>query len=125
MEDLKVYLTGMESHLMGMESRLMAHFESWLSAEVGSLESRFTNEMGSLESRIMSRVEGRIDASEDRLKAAIRDAAEGVENKILGEFWKWGRTSDMRTRQALGNVFEFNDRLMAIEDRVSSLERRP
>jgi len=117
-EDLKVYLTG-------MESRLMVHLELRLTTEIGSLESRLTTQMVDLESKIMSRVEGRIDASEDRLKVAIRDAPEGVENKLLGEFWKWGKTSDMRTRQALGNVLEFNDRLMAIEDRVSSLERRP
>ena len=73
---------------------------------------------------VMERVGGRIDAVEDRLKDFIRNADHDLETKIIGEFWKWGRTSDLRTKQALDNVAVFNERMMAIEDRVSSLERR-
>lgn len=47
-----------------------------------------------------------------------------LETKIIGEFWKWGRTSDTRTRQALENLSAFNERMMALEDRVSTPERR-
>jgi hypothetical protein len=128
-EDLKQYLEGMESRIMirfegvdsrlthveGMESRIMIRFEG--------VDSRLTHVEG-MESRIMSRVEGRIDACEDRMKLEMSQKAEGVENRLLDEFWKWGRTAEMRTRQALVNVTEFNERLMAVEDRVSSLERK-
>jgi hypothetical protein len=118
--ELKQYLEGMESRLMAhvevVESRLMAH--------VDVVESRLMSHVDVVESRIMARVDGRIDACEDRMKQAIKQSAEETETKLLGEFWKWGRTAEMRTRQALVNVTEFNERLMAIEDRVSSLERR-
>jgi hypothetical protein len=41
------------------------------------------------EARIMQRVDGRIDAVEDRLKDFIRQADIDLETKIVGEFWKW------------------------------------
>jgi hypothetical protein len=81
--------------------------------------------MDGLEAHIMGRVAGRIDASEDRMKLHVTRVAEATETKLLTEFHKWGRISDTRTRQALENVAAFNERLMAPEDRVSSLERKP
>jgi hypothetical protein len=61
----------------------------------------------------------------EEMKAELKAQAERIETNLLTEFFKWGRTSDMRTRQALENVTAFNERLMAIEDRVTSLERKP
>jgi len=47
--------------------------------------------------------------------------------KAITEFHKWGRTADMRTRQAITDTGFLGDRLLAVEDRVSALkrERRP
>jgi hypothetical protein len=66
-----------------------------------------------------------MDASEERLKDAIKLSVEAAETRLLTAFHKWGRTSDTRTRQALDNVAAFNERLMALEDRVTSLEQKP
>ena len=48
----------------------------------------------------LERVDGRIDASSPAGKR-LRPRDEG-----LGEFWKWARNSDMRTREALGVASE-------------------
>jgi hypothetical protein len=37
---------------------------------------------------------------------------------------KWGRTSDMRTRQALTEAGMLGERMLALEDRISALERK-
>jgi hypothetical protein len=88
------------------------------------METRLTERVDATETRIMQRVDGRIDAVEDRLKDFIRQADLDLETKIVGEFWKWGRTSDMRTKQALDTASAVSDRLLSIEDRVSALERK-
>jgi hypothetical protein len=74
--------------------------------------------------RVTQRVEGRIDAAEDRMKAHMSKQCETVETKLLTEFQKWGRTSDMRTRQALTNAELLGERMLAVEDRISALERQ-
>jgi hypothetical protein len=79
--------------------------------------------MDELERRIMERVGGRIDAAEDRLKVFIHQADHDLETKVITEFHKWGRTSDMRTRQAITDVGLLGERMLAVEDRVSALER--
>ena len=104
--------TELKQYLEGMETRL--------SERVGAVEAR----IDATEARIMQRVDGRIDAVEDRLKDFIRQADLDLETKIVGEFWKWGRTSDMRTKQALDTSSSVSERLLAVEDRVSALERK-
>jgi hypothetical protein len=42
-----------------------------------------------------------LEEMEARLKAHTSLECEKVETKLLREFYKWGRTSDIRTRQAL------------------------
>ena len=81
--------------------------------------------LAGMETRIMERVDARLDAVETRLKDFILEADRDLETRIVGEFWKWGRTSDMRTKQALENIGAFGERLLAVEDRISALERRP
>jgi hypothetical protein len=54
-----------------------------------------------MQASIMERIDGRIDASEERMKDFIRKADFELETKIVGEFWKWGRSSDVRTREAI------------------------
>lgn len=67
----------------------------------------------------------RADASEmeARLRAHTSQECEKVETKLLTEFFKWGRTSDMRTRQALADAASIGERMLILEDRVTSLER--
>ncbi len=95
-------------------------------AKFDAMDAKFVaidTQFGELEARIMERVGGRIDAVEERLKDYIRAADHDLETKIIGEFHKWGRTSDMRTRQAITDTGLLGERMLAVEDRVSALER--
>jgi hypothetical protein len=98
--------------------------KNWIAAQFAEVHARI-DRVETRTASIWERVEGRIDASEERLKDAIKLAVEASETKLLTAFHKWGRTSDTRTRQALDNVAAFNERLMALEDRVTSLEQKP
>jgi hypothetical protein len=84
------------------------------------LENRFTQ----LEHNIMELVSGRLDAAEERLEEFVQRANHDLETKIITEVHKWGRTSDMRTRQAITDVGLPGERLLAVEDRISALERQ-
>jgi CHASE3 domain sensor protein len=81
-------------------------------------------DLAEMETRIMQRVDGRIDAVEERMKEHVSAACEKVETTLLREFQKWGRTSDLRTNQAINTSQSVSDRLLAVEDRVTALERR-
>jgi len=60
----------------------------------------------------------------DAMRTELRIEIERVETNLLTEFWKWGRTSDIRTRQALGDTAALSERLLNAEDRISVLERK-
>jgi len=81
-----------------------------------------------METRIVERVtqclEGRIDGAEERMKTHTSTECEKIETRLLAEFHKWGRMTDIRTRQALENVSAFGERLLNAEDRIAALERR-
>jgi len=79
--------------------------------------------LDAMEARLMERLAGRIDAVEDRIKDHISRSDHDLETKIITEFHKWGRTSDMRTRQAITDVGLLGERMLAVEDRISALER--
>lgn len=70
-------------------------------------------------------LDGRIDASEVALKEHISTAVRNMETKVISEFWKWSRSSDMRTRQALSEASVLGERMLAVEDRITALERKP
>lgn len=75
--------------------------------------------------RIMERMDGLLYAVGVRLKDFVREADRDLETKIVGEFWKWGRTSDLWTGWAIENITVFGERVLAVEERISALERRP
>jgi len=75
-----------------MDAELKQHLEA--------MESRMDGKLEAMESRL----EGKLDAAEERLKANTRQECEKVETALLTEFHKWGRTSDMRTREALART---------------------
>jgi chromosome segregation ATPase len=90
-----------------------------IDAELGVIKSQIKE----LEARIMERIDGRIDAVEERMKDYVKEAVHDLETTMIKEFHKWGRTSDMRTRQAITDTGFLGERLLAVEDRVSALER--
>lgn len=98
-----------------MEAELKQHLDDMRRELVGRLEAG--------EARLMERLAGRIDAAEERIKDFVREADRDLETKVVGEFWKWGRTSDMRTRQAITDTALLGERMLAVEDRLSALER--
>jgi hypothetical protein len=81
------------------------------------------DKLDTLETRIMQRMDGRLDAVESRITDAIAKADHELETKIIGEFWKWGRTTDLRARQATETLATLNERMFNAEDRISALER--
>ncbi len=91
--------------------------------ENGITKQDLTDALATIEARLMERLAGRIDAVEDRIKDHISSADHDLETKIITEFHKWGRTSDMRTRQAITDVGLLGERMLAVEDRISALER--
>jgi hypothetical protein len=91
--------------------------------ENGITKQDLTDALLEMETRLMERVGGRIDAVEERLKDFISKADRDMETKVITEFHKWGRSSDMRTRHALVEASALGDRMLAVEDRVSALER--
>jgi hypothetical protein len=100
--------------------------KKYLDAKFQVLDAKFQAIEASqvqLERNIMERVGGRIDAVEERLKAFVAQADHDLETKIITEFHKWGRTADMRTRQAITDTGILGERMLAVEDRVSALER--
>jgi len=68
-------------------------------------------------------MEARLAAMESRLMGHVSEQCEKVETKLLTEFFKWGRTSDMRTCQAITDTGLLGERMLAVEDRVTALER--
>jgi hypothetical protein len=99
-----------------------------LKAFLEGMETRFADRVDAAEerllARVMERVGGRIDASEERMKDFVRISDTNLETKLIAEFWKWGRTSDLRTKQAMADVSTLNERVLAVEDRILALERR-
>ena len=130
-EDLKAFLEGMETRIVSrLETRLDAQLEaleSRVQERLEALEQRMQKwtqaALDDLETRIMSRMDGQLDAVEQRLQEYIGAANRELETKLIGEFWKWGRMSDARTRQALTEVGILSERMLSVEDRISALER--
>ena len=57
------------------------------------------------------------------MKRELKEHTESAEARLLGEFWNWAKTADIRYRQGTSVVGFLNDRLEAIEHRVAELER--
>jgi hypothetical protein len=70
-----------------------------------------------------ARLEARSEEMEARLKTHTSLECEKIETKLLREFWKWGSTSDIRTRQSMETTNALNERMLNVEDRISALER--
>ncbi len=72
---------------------------------------------------IRSIVVGRLDATEERMKEFAGQMAGDMETRIIAEFWKWGRSADIRYRQDHSVILSLDARVQAVEDRITDLER--
>jgi hypothetical protein len=118
--DLKQHLEELEARLNerleDVEARLKAH----TSGQIDAAEQRLEGKLDAAEQRL----EGKLDAAEQRLKDFVRNSKHEMETRIVAEFQRWGRTSDMRTKDALTDLAALAERMLAVEHRVSALERR-
>jgi hypothetical protein len=69
-------------------------------------------------------MENRLQVHADGVESRLREHTEKIETQLLTEFWKWAKTSDIKTRQNHGTITLIDERIAAVEDRVSELERR-
>ena len=63
---------------------------SWRSGEELKMDEELKQYLEAMERRVI-----------ERFKEFVRTAGHELETKIITEFHKWGRTSDVRTRQAI------------------------
>jgi hypothetical protein len=49
-------------------------------------------------------MEVRLREHTDAVEMRLREHTEAVETRLLGEFWKWAKTTDARYRQHQGTV---------------------
>jgi len=121
--ELKQYL---EARFGAIDARFEAIDKRFATIE-DQVDNRFQTIEGrfqTTEARFREMLDGRLDAVEQRLKEHAVSVARDMETKILTEFHKWASVSDIRTRQTMTNIHAFDERLLAMEDRVSALERR-
>jgi chromosome segregation ATPase len=134
-EELKTYLDAkfaeIGKNFAGVDARFAqidARFAQ-IDARFAQIDARFTEidarftEVDASFTEIDARFT-EVDAKFAELRAHVSEECEKVETKLLGEFWKWGRTSDMRTRQALAENAALGERMLAVEDRITALERK-
>jgi hypothetical protein len=69
-------------------------------------------------------METRLRDHADAMETRLREHTETVETRLLSEFWKWARSSDIKARQHTNNIGSIDERLLAVEERLSELERR-
>ncbi len=103
-EELKAYLTEMKHEMSDMK-REMADMKREMNTEMKSGLADIKSDMAEMKSELIQHTET-------------------VETRLLGEFWKWARSADLRYRQGTSAVGFLDDRVQAVEDRVSELERR-
>jgi len=147
--ELKQYLDGMaamiDARLAASEERMTSLIDGRLTASedrmtnlidarLAAAEDRMTSlidgRLTASEKRMIDLIDGRLDAAEDRMKEFTRKADFDLETKLIAEFWKWGRASDIRTREIASDSAAtavkaqlISERLLNVEDRVSALER--
>ncbi len=60
----------------------------------------------------------------DERFAGVRAEIEALETRLLSEFWKWGRVADQRIRRMEHSDATTTERLMVMEERIFTLERK-
>ena len=67
-------------------------------------------------------METRLRENIDAVEARLREHTETVETRLLGEFWKWAKTTDARYRQHQGTVTSLDERVSLVEERITAIE---
>jgi hypothetical protein len=93
----------LKQYLESMEVRLRENTEAVVREHTESMEVRLRDRIGAVEVR-------------------LREHTEAVETRLLGEFWKWARTTDARYRQHWGTVTTLDERVALVEDRITAIE---
>ena len=93
----------LKQHLESMETRLRENTEAVVRKHTESMETRLRENTEVVEAR-------------------LREHTEAVETRLLGEFWKWARTTDARYRQHWGTVTTLDERVALVEDRIAAIE---
>ena len=101
-EELKVYLDGMKSDMHSMKSDMLGMKNDMLDMK---------RELIAHTDASISELREHMDASLDQAKRELREHTETVETRLLGEFFKWARTSDLRYRQGHAVVGALDDRV--------------
>jgi len=104
-EELKAYLDSMKAEFKAVRAEIQS-VGTGLGAEIQSVGTGLGAEIQSVRTGLKE--ESQLIRTE--LKAHVSEECEKVETKLLTEFWKWGRTSDMRTRQALAETSALSER---------------
>jgi hypothetical protein len=107
----------LKTHLEAMEARFDARFDG-MDARFDRMDAR----LDGMDARLDG-MDARSEAMEARFKTHVSVECEKIETKLLTEFHKWGRVSEIRTRQAMTDVAFLGERMMVAEERISALER--
>ena len=67
----------------------------------------------------------RVAAAEELVLADVKERIQGLETKLLSEFWKWARGIEARMRMHDAINAASLERLSGIEERVLNLEKPP
>jgi hypothetical protein len=100
-QDLRAYLDGMKAELLG---------------EIRATKAELRSEIQATKAELREEIEA--------AKTELRSHTEVVETRLLTEFWKWARTADIKIRQNFANNSMVEERLLALEDRLTDLEKR-
>jgi len=97
-------------------------------------EARMHEQLAATEVRVRQYTDERLAATEARMHEQLAatevrvqhytdERLENTETKLLTAFHNWAQTYEIRVRGTVATVRDFDDRLAALETRVSELER--
>jgi hypothetical protein len=92
--------------------KAIAGFRSEMKSDMAGLKGELKGDIAGLKSDML--------VMEDRLREYVHD----TETRIVGEFYKWARTTEARMRTTEVTIGPLIDRLGALEARLLDVERR-
>jgi hypothetical protein len=121
--------------LNALETRLMERSHNDLNALETRLIERSHNDLNALETRLIERSHNDLNALETKLleqshndlsalETRLLERIEKTETTLLREFRKWALSFESRFRANEILVGGFNERVIALEERVGDIERR-
>lgn len=105
--------------LAGLEARVVQHFDEGLATTETKMQQYTDERLAATEARMHEQ----LAATEVRMQHYTDERLENTETKLLTAFHNWAQTYEIRVRGTVATVRDFDDRLAALETRVSELER--